>query len=310
MASASVVALSGGAVTAQAGFMTDGRFDPTEGYQLGYSITFNTEAGPITGGQLWFGRDDTANYLYVMLPKDFVDNSYGDNAIGWTGKKGHTFNDLLESDSLGTSKGKNASALELSFSNGNAAIVVDYLAMDAETDGKKVTAINGYRSGGIGTGDDANLLNNEGAVVSGDATAISNIILEIATSLEWNILHFATPDDIANSTGVIANSPAADANYGNVETGFEDWLFEVGYEFKFSLSAFGEEWIDPTKALTLIALGESHASPSKTNFLGYEDPVCIAGCSTTEVPEPTGGMLAASGIAGLGWFARRRKRRS
>lgn len=310
MASVSVVALSGPAATATAGIITDGRFDPNEGYQLGYSITLNTESGPITGGQLWFGRDDTANYLYVLLPKDFVDNSYGVNAIGWPGNKGHSFEDLLKSDSLGSS-GKKGSAIELSLSSGDATFVVDYLARDQTTttvNKKTVTTITGYRSGGIATGPDADLAENEGAVISGDVSAI----LEIATSLEWNILRFASPDDIANSTGVIQNSPAADANYQNVEAGFEDWLFEVGYEFKFSLSAFGEEWIDPTQALTLITLGQSHASPSKAKFEGYEDPVCIAGCSTTtttDVPEPTGALLAASGIAGLGWFTRRRRKR-
>src|SRR5690606_165144 len=118
----------------------------------------------------------------------------------------------------------------------------------------------------------------EGTVVSGDASAI----LEIATSLEYNIHQFATPDDIADGTGVIADSPAAtvnpDGSYTPIDPTFADWIYEVGYELLFDKDTFDPvKWADPTLVLSLIGLGEAHASPSKEKFGSYGDPTCIFG---------------------------------
>ena len=44
----------------------------------------------------WQGID--AIHIRLTFDPEFVDNSYGENARGWTGKKGHKFKDLVGSD--------------------------------------------------------------------------------------------------------------------------------------------------------------------------------------------------------------------
>lgn len=89
----------------------DGRFDPAEGYSVGYWVKFEVEGGKKTGnihaddGELWLYQNATSGDLFVNFtqPLTLVDNSYGDNAIDW-GKgvapsgKNHKFKDLKGSD--------------------------------------------------------------------------------------------------------------------------------------------------------------------------------------------------------------------
>ncbi len=49
---------------------------------------------------LYYDQASSNNVTFAFaLPTDLVDNSYGDNRIGW-GAKGHSFKDLLESDGV------------------------------------------------------------------------------------------------------------------------------------------------------------------------------------------------------------------
>jgi len=99
--------------------VVDGRFDPDEGYTENYNFSLEIEQKNIPGsnsekseavtvdnGSLWFTQHPVNGDLFVnfTLPLSLVDNTYGQNSIGW-GKdaalsgKNHNFEDLIESDS-------------------------------------------------------------------------------------------------------------------------------------------------------------------------------------------------------------------
>jgi len=328
-------------------FEVDGKFGGTdEGYTLGFDVSFQVEgAGLIDGGRLFFGTDagDGDHYAYFAMPKDFVDNTYGANSVGWKAPKGHSLKDLVNSDALGKSK-NDLNAFVLKTTGGDLALQVDYIA----TDDDKNPGF--YRSGGIGgmenggTQNNTALKHNEGRVISGDASGVK----EISTSLEYNLndpSNLNNPDstlaaDIAASTdkapvGLLEDSPevsGVDANGDYVCASATDsvcanWVFEVGYEFRFDASMFGDGWADPTQAqqivdgqtvLSFVDLGESHVSPNKGGK--FQDVVVSCddsfgdGCDgspppppTTTAPEPGTGLLFGLGLLVLAFGMRRRR---
>ncbi len=309
--------ISGFSMQASA-FVADGKFDASEGYSLGFEVSFLVEGGggaTVDGGRLYFGTDAVSgdHFLYFAMPKDFVDNTTGVNAVGW-GSKGHKFKDLLNSDSLGND-GTNA-ALSFSTTGGALDVVLDYLAVSQSTP-------TVFESGGAG---ELGYTKNDGEVLSGDAS----VITEVATSYEYNIAHFGPNgtnditqqmiDDTAGDTknpaaGLLKDSPEVasidgDGNYIVADASFADWIFEVGYEVQFEAGTFGDGWTSATEALSFVSLGESHVSPSKVPFGGSTVGDCILGpepeCPGV-VPEPTTLVLLASGLMGVGWTRRRRQ---
>lgn len=268
----------------------DGKLDSD--YQLGYKIGFVDDTGKKVGdGKLYFGINSTDNsqFLYFMMPKAYVDNRYGSytvNAFGWT-SKGHTFDDLLGSDSLGSSKGTTFQW------NGNSA-TIDYIGGvgSGSCSKKKCTgSASDYRSGGMGTVDGDGVTDkNEGAVHSGSAASV----LEIATSLEYNFDH--------------AGTTTTDDGHTNA-----NWIEEVGYEVQFKSGTFNaNSWLDKELAYStthkLLTIGSPHASPSKEKFGGFLDPECIKGCTPPPaVPEPETYAMLLAGLGVLGALARKRK---
>lgn len=268
----------------------DGKLDSTDGstYALGYTIGFIDDKGQAIGdGKLWFGINsaDSTQFLYFQMPLSYVDNTYGANAAADWGKKGHSFDDLLKSDSLGNQDTKKGT---LGFGwNGNSADI-DYLGA-VEVGSGKSAVVTGYRSGGGGAGVDADGVTkyNDGKLNAGSGASI----LEIATSLEYNLGLFP---------GLIVDSGTDPA-----------WIKEVGYEIQFAAGTFdAADWLDPAKAYTLITLGNPHVSPSKKTFGGYDDPVCEVGCGggpPSQIPEPGSLLLLGAGFAALGLAGRRRR---
>lgn len=279
------------APSAQAALVADGKLDGVngtlEGYTLGYTIGFIDDKGNAIGdGKLFFGEDASGQYLYFQMPLNYVDNTYGTNAsAGWT--KGHTFDNLLGSDSLGAKSGVYFSWSDASGKN---EVTIDYLAGVCNT--SKCTPTT-YQSGGVGpsapnsgAGSGANWTKNEGKINVGSAASLLNI----ATSLEYNLAN-VDPSATTNSS----LNP--------------NWIKEVGYEIQFAKGTFNAaDWADPAKAVGLITLGSPHVSPSMTGFGGYTNPSCFYGCNG-QAPEPGTIWLLLGGLGGLGWLARRQKRR-
>ena len=292
------------APAAAATLVADGKLDA--GYQLGYSFSFLDDKGNVIGdGRLYFGvnSDDNTKFLYFLLPTSYVDNTYGANAAVDWGDKGHTFDDLLGSDGWGV-EGKKGGGGAFSW-NGNA-VEVDYIAgvcgvfkKDGKCDDK--AALLDYRSGGVGTElTDGADEKNDGKIYEGGA----GDILEIATSLEYNLNQYG---------GYLTDSPEMTSNTaGNisyVSAVAPDWIYAVGYEIQFAADTFGDDWLNPDVAFSLITVGAVHASPSKRALESYGDPTCILGCSTTTtVPEPSSWALMVGGFALGGWALRRRRR--
>ncbi len=299
-------------------FTVDGRLSPGDNYQLSFDATFTFGSTNVTGGKLYFGTDNGPggtgdHYMLFAFPKGFVDNTYGANAIGWPSPKGHSFKDLLKSDSLGTGGGEHgAAALPLTLKPVNTGgatldLIVDYLASDVTKGSSSSPTV--FASGGIG--DPSLPGDNQGAVLSGDASGVK----EIATSLEYNIATYGAADvpngyDPATATGVIKDSPATDSSY-TPNPAFPDWVFDVAYEFRFDAAMFDERWIDPNQALNFVMLTGAHASPSKT---GQKSPDSITftqagGPPPSQVPEPGALVLFAMGLLGIAWTQRRREAR-
>jgi len=287
-------------------FTVDGRLTPGESYQLSFDADFVVGSTTVTGGKLYFGTDNGPggtgdHYMLFAFPKGFVDNTYGANAVGWPTPKGHKFTDLLKSDSLGTNGDHNNPALPLTLkpiNSGGATLdlIVDYLA----SDNKKSPTV--YASGGIG--DPALPGDNQGQVLSGDASGVK----EIATSLEFNVATYASSADIINGSGVIQDSPATDSSY-TPNPAFPEWVFDVAYEFRFDSAMFDNRWIDPNHALDFVTLTGAHASPSK---LGQKSPdqiiFTVSGPPPTPVPEPASLGVFALGLFGIAFAAQRRRR--
>jgi hypothetical protein len=276
-----------------------------EGYSTGWIVGFNDDAGNFIGnGQLWFGTDGGGNqFLYFLLPTDYVDNTYGTNAsAGW--KKGHTFSDLLGSDSMGASPNLswNDKAGNYAGAGTNNAARIDYIANCSASTAAATNCKNGYRSAGVGgTGTGVTEFANGGGAkwtkMDSALTGSAASILEIATSLEYD-LNTIDPTATTNSS---------------LNT---NWLKEVGYEIEFKPGTFDPaKWGKDVQLVSgqvsipgLLTLGDPHVSPPKTTFGAYTTPCMIAGpgggCGA---PEPGTTWLLGAGLAGMAWYARRRR---
>jgi len=183
--------------------------------------------------------DDTdLIHVRVTFNPHFVDNSYGDTAIGWAdSKKGtHTFADLVGSDHA-----------ELLFTNTQNDVALhvklDYLSADPSQP-------SGYGTLGVSGG--------EGDVLVGNPAHVR----EVATSIDRNL----------NGCGYgvyLTSSPASDAAY-TPHAAAPNWDFRVVYELWVAAEAFGSSGFGG------VVLEYVHASPSKTgeNTIIVEEGPC------------------------------------
>ncbi len=227
------VVLCGLAAVANATPLVDGKFDPSEGYTDGFWLTLAVESGKTStvaadDGRLWLYQDlDDNLYVNLTLPLTLVDNTYGENSVGW-GKdvapsgKNHSFGDLTDSDDVRFCIYDGDGNLVLDF-------VLDYLSPSD-------SAVSGYAADGVEDG--------EGGINVGSV----GDIVEVGTSLDYNF----------NTLGHVLteNSPATDEDYTE-NSEYAGWIFEVLYEFKIDGDVFGG------KGLGEITIPLMHVSPNK-----------------------------------------------
>jgi hypothetical protein len=194
--------------------------------------------------------DEEWHHIRLTFNPDFVDNTYGANAIGWgdtneelaaavpkppkgmagapkppkAGKGGHTFKDLLGSDHAEfkfiTSSGDVATQFKL-----------DYISEDA-------SASSGYASAGV--------LGGDGKMIVGEP----EWILGATSSLDRNL----NGCDLSTFT---TDSPVTDEDY-TPNPDAAAWDFRVVYEAWVADAALGGETLDE------VTIEYVHASPSKT----------------------------------------------
>lgn len=160
----------------------------------------------------------------ISFNRDFVDLSYGVNAVGWEGsKKGrHNFKDLVGSDHT---------ELALYDANGDVAFQAK---LDLLTDSSAQTS--GYATLGVAGGDG-----------------------ELITGSEDDVLGFGTSlHDNFNELGyvLLEDSPATTADYAE-NADFPGWTYFVEYRLSVALSAFGDAGFGRAH-MEMV-----HASPSK-----------------------------------------------
>jgi PEP-CTERM motif len=178
------------AVSFQAGatLVADGKYDSTEGYQLGVTFGIDDTHGTTNYGKLYFGQDASGQYLYIQMPLGYVDNTYGTNAASdWF--SGHTFNDLLSGDTQTISWGGTAA-------NRTNTVTLDYL-VDCGNPNPGGCSPSGYDTGSK-------------TATKGSASAIT----AFNTSLDYDL------NTVVNGTSANTNSPGANPNWIK-EVGYE-----------------------------------------------------------------------------------------
>jgi hypothetical protein len=175
----------------------------------------------------------------IIFNREFVDNTYGANAVGWGGSgsraRGHTFNDLDHSDHV-----------ELAFLDKDGTVhfqgKIDYLTASR-------TAPSGYASLGMSGGD--------GRLIAGSM----GDILEFGSSL----------DDNFNRYGYVLtdSSPSTDSSY-TPNPKYPNWNFFVEYRIRLRAAAFGASGFGKAR-MEMV-----HASPSKfgSNSVGVVEQPC------------------------------------
>lgn len=230
------------------------------------------------------------NWVHIRLTfnPDFVDNTYGANAIGWgdgeaaaepepmaapeampgdpaaeppkpgakaggepkpkPGKGGHTFKDLLGSDHAEFKLFTKSGDLSMHFK-------LDYISEGADT-------ASGYGSLGVEGGD--------GKLIVGEP----EWILGATSSLDRNL----NGCDYASYT---TDSPETDADY-TPNADAPEWDYRVVYEVWVAEEALGGDSLDD------VTIEYVHASPSKTeNTLNVEEGPCPPPTEPPSTPPPS-----------------------
>ena len=173
---------------------------PPPSEKVCYKGTANTY---VRASQSWTINTTTNQAtIRTTFSKNFVDNTYGTNAISWP--SGHTFSNLVGSDhvQMALYDGNNVKKMEFK---------VDYITSNS-------SVASGYKCLGVVGGEGSMLLGNASDVVSA------------TTSIDQNL----------NTFGYVltTNSPATNSSYTPNAT-YPNWIYDVWYEVTVNLSAFG-----------------------------------------------------------------------
>ncbi len=141
----------------------------------------------------WHTNPDGTTTVRATLSRNFVDNTYGVNVVGWPGQ--HKFSQLTGSDQLQMALYDTGGTKRMEFK-------IDYLTADS-------SAPSGYKTKGVTGGD--------GGMLVGSA---SDVVAAL-TSLDVNF----------NTYGYVltVDSPKTDASYTANPT-YPNWIWDVWYE--------------------------------------------------------------------------------
>jgi hypothetical protein len=174
-------------------------------------------------------------HVRLTLNPDFVDNTYGSTAIGWSSSAagagaagmmgpmgmGHTFYDLVDSDHC-----------EIDFKNAGGDVVLsfnlDYLSADAN-------APSGFACLGVSGGD-------------------GNMLIGSASDIVYYDTSLARDLNACGYGSYTVNSPATNANY-TPNPATPNWDYDVVYDVWVLKSALPSTWS--------VSIPYVHASPSK-----------------------------------------------
>ncbi|WP_437653291.1 hypothetical protein [Sorangium sp. So ce1182] len=214
-------------------------------------------------------------HVRLTLNPAFVDNTYGETAIGWgggeqadpapgpgpgpgtgpepkpKGHKGHTFKDLVGSDKA-----------QFQMTDATGELVLDFFVDYISEDGSQPS---GYGSLGVVGGEGKMLLGEAGAVVAA------------TTSLDRDL-------NACGYGGYVVDSPETDESYTpNAET--PDWDYRVVYDVWVSASTFGAAGFGDA------TISYVHASPSKypSDTLVVTEGPCPSTCEDEDPPAGEGG---------------------
>ena len=189
---------------AQATIVIDGKYNPAEGYDHIYALSFGL-TGPVQtvpGGTLATYQDPVTHNLFVtfVIPKTIDDNTWGTNGIGW-GSHTHTLSNELTGSDKANFVFKNAA------NNTVLNIDQDYVSLTGGV----------YASLG---------LNGDGDLNSGSAANV----LDFATSMDYNAA-------LAGFSSYTTNSPATNSSYAP-NPSIPNWNFDITYELEIAGAAF------------------------------------------------------------------------
>ncbi len=256
--------------------VVDGRFDPDEGYSMGYKVTLNVQKTGIIPqqGELWLYQDPISKDLFIAFtqPLELIDNTYGRNAMGYP--KNHNLSDLEESDTA---------EFVIRDISGNILldVVMDYIHYSKGQ----------YSSPGV--------IGGEGYVKYGSGSMVT----QWGTSLDYNF----------NTLGFVLtkDSPATDADY-TPNPSYAGWLYEVTYEMRIDGSLFANNPFGSV-AVPLIHDSPNKTGLGRNKVYGvdytlfYTEPEQPPVIGDTEiVPEPSSVILIMLSLSGI-WFVKRKK---
>jgi hypothetical protein len=229
--------------------IVDGKYDDIYNISPDSDVVcYNDPSGTLFGKLATFYQPTAdAVYMVLAIDKDFVDNTYGVNAIGWP--SGHSFSQLVGSDHAQFYGYNAAGATVLDFK-------LDYITLSSGTP-------SGYASLGVSGGD--------GRMNIGSAASIQEWGTSLAYSLN-NTGYCTGGNCSAAGTNLLVNSPLTNQFYTPNPT-YPDWIYDVIYEIKINKNAF-------TGGFGSIQIPYIHASPSK---LGTNTIYAIPGACPGEI---------------------------